>query len=237
MSKTIIAAGLLAVAFPAAAAAQMLPTRAVTGTRLDIQAVGEVTRTPDVARISAGVVTQSASATEALSANGQRMNRVLAALKRAGVADRDVQTSAIQLSPEYRYVENQPPVITGYRASNEVTIRFRDIRQSGAILDTLVREGANQINGPQLLVDKPETGLDEARVAAMRQARTRADLYARAAGLRVARILSISEQSGNYYPPPPQAMRMEMAADAAQTKIAPGEQTLQVTVQVSFELE
>jgi uncharacterized protein YggE len=125
--------------------------------------------------------------------NSTRMATVLAALKRAGVAERDIQTSSISLSPQYRYAQNEPPVITGYQASNQVTVRFRDIAKSGAILDALVKEGANNISGPNLTIDKPEAALDEARTAAVATARARAELYAKAAGLRVDRILSISE--------------------------------------------
>lgn len=225
---------------PAAAAAQVPVTQGpmLQGTRLDIVATGEVTRVPDIARIGAGVVTQGASAVAALSANGAQMNRVVAALRRAGVAERDIQTSAVNLSPNYRYVENQPPVLTGYQASNQVTIRFRDIARSGTILDTLVREGANQINGPNLEIDKPAPALDEARVLAVRMARARAEIYAKAAGMQVVRILSISESGGDYRPPPPAPMQTSMRAMSAdmQTKVEPGEQAVQVSVSVSFEL-
>ena len=88
---------------------------AVTGTRLDVAATGEVTRVPDIVRINAGVVTQAPSATEAIRQNAARMERVRAALRRAGIADRDIQTSSISLQPDYRYAENQPPQLTGYR--------------------------------------------------------------------------------------------------------------------------
>lgn len=229
--------GWAALALPAAVCAQAPAVPALEGTRLDIVAVGEVTRVPDVARISAGVVTQGATAVAALSANSERMNRVIAALRRAGVESRDMQTSSVSLNPNYRYAENQSPVLTGYGASNQVTIRFRDIARSGAILDALVREGANQINGPSLEIDKPQPALDEARVLAVTTARARAEVYARAAGLRVVRILSISESGGDFRPPPPQPMyaaRGQMAD--AETKIVPGEQALSISVSVSFEL-
>ena len=106
----------------------------------------------------------------------------IAALKGAGVADRDIQTSNLSLSPEYRYVENQPPQLVGYTASNQVSIRFRDIRNSGRVLDVLVDQGANQINGPSLTIDRPEAALDEARANAVTIGRARAKLYARALG-------------------------------------------------------
>ena len=122
---------------------------------------------------------------------------MLAALKRAGIADRDIQTSNISLNPEYRYPENQPPQLTGYTASNNVTVRFRDIRNSGRILDALVAEGANQISGPNLTIDKPEAALDEARAKAIAAGRARAELYARSLGMRVVRLVAVSESGGN----------------------------------------
>ena len=133
------------------------------------------------------------------------MDRVLAALKRAGVADRDIQTSNVNLNAEYRYPENQAPQLVGYTATNTVTIRFRDIRSSGKILDALVSEGSNQISGPNLVVDKPEAALDEARAKAIASGRARADLYAKSLGMRVVRVVAVSESGGYYAPPPPRS--------------------------------
>jgi hypothetical protein len=227
----------LAAAAPATASAQAVPVAAISGTRLDVVANGEVTRVPDVARISAGVVSQAQTATAAIEQNARQMTRVRAALKRAGIADRDIQTSSISLQPDYRYAENQPPQLTGYRASNEVTVRFRNIADTGRILDALVAEGANQLNGPMLAIDKPDAALDEARQAALAKARARAELYARATGKRVGKILSISE-AGAMGPVYPIVGRAAALQDSAQmTKIDPGEQTLSVTLSVSFELE
>lgn len=238
MKGTIFALALGAAALPAAAAAQTAQLAApLSGTRLDINATGEVSRVPDVAIISAGVVTRQPTASAAIQENATRMERVLAALKRAGVADRDVQTSSINLNPEYRYQDNQPPQLNGYTASNQVSIRFRDIRNSGKILDALVAEGANQINGPSLTIDKPEAALDEARNQAIANGRTRADFYARALGKRVVRLVSVSEGGGNYPPPPMPMFERGMAAQAADTKIVPGEQKLQVTLSMVFELQ
>jgi uncharacterized protein YggE len=164
------------------------------------------------------------------------MERIRAALRRAGIADRDVQTSSLSLNPDYRYQDGQPPALAGYQASNNVSVRFRDIRNSGRILDALVAEGANQINGPTLTIDKPEAALDEARTKAVAAGRARAELYARALGMRVVRLLSVSE-SGGYSAPPPMPMMRAQVADAALTKIDPGEQQLQVSVAMSFELQ
>ena len=240
MKYALLAALLLGGAtLPAAAQAQQASiTQTIAGTRLDISATGEVTRVPDVALISAGVVSRSATASVALQDTADRMQRVLAALKRAGVEDRDIQTSNVSLNPEYRYPENQSPQLVGYTASNTVTIRFRDIRSSGKILDALVSQGANQINGPNLTVDKPEAALDEARAKAVAEGRARADLYARSLGMRVVKIVSVSESGGSYPVPPPMPMyaRAE-AAQAADSKIEAGEQKLQVNLAVTFELQ
>ena len=221
-----------------AEAQQATITQTIGGTRLDVSATGEVTRVPDVAIITAGVVSRAATATEAIQDAATRMERVRAALKKANVADRDIQTTNVSLSPEYRYPENQSPQLTGYSASNQVTIRFRDIKASGGILDALVSQGANQISGPNLVVDKPEAALDEARALAIANGRKRADLYARSLGLRVARVVALSESGGYYAPPaPPPPPPMMARAEMAQTAIDPGEQKLQVTVQMTFELQ
>ena len=240
MIRIVTMASMLALtAIPlAAAGAQDMPTQILSGTRLDVVATGEVTRVPDIARISAGVVTQASTATGAIQANARQMASVRAALTRAGIADRDIQTSSINLNPDYRYQDNQPPVLTGYQASNNVSIRFRDIRNSGRILDALVAEGANQINGPSLTVDKPEAAYDEARTAALKVGRARAELYARSLGMRVVRLLSVSE-GGGYNRPVPYAAEAIMVTGSrvAKTDIDPGSQDLQVSLSMSFELQ
>ncbi|WP_341633206.1 SIMPL domain-containing protein [Sphingomonas agri] len=235
-SALVAALALGAVAIPSAAAAQQAGiTQSISGTRLDVTATGEVMRVPDVAVISAGVVARSATAAGAIQDTANRMNQVLGALKRAGVDEKDIQTSNVSLNPEYRYPENQAPQLVGYTATNNVTVRFRDIRASGKILDALVAQGANQINGPTLVVDKPQAALDEARVKAIAAARGRAELYARSLGLRIVRVVAISEQSE--YPSQPMPVLMGARMASAETKIEPGQQKLQVSVAMTFELQ
>jgi len=237
MKYPILAALALGTAFvPASAHAQQAPaiTQTIAGTRLDINATGEVTRVPDVAIITAGVVTRSATASGAIQQAATRMARVREALRQAGIADRDIQTSNISLEPQYTYANNQPPKLNGYAATNQLSIRFRDIENTGKILDALVAQGANQIGGPTLEVSKPEEALDEARTRALAAARARAELYARATGKRVGRILSISE-SGSIMNGLPRPMMAQ--ARMVSTAIDPGEQNLSVTLSVSFELE
>jgi uncharacterized protein YggE len=241
MKNVLFAAALLAAAaMPAVADAQQAPaiTQTIAGTRLDINATGEVTRVPDLAVINAGVVTRSTTAGGAIQQAATRMARVREALRQAGIADRDIQTSNISLEPQYTYANNQPPKLNGYSATNQLSIRFRDIENTGKILDALVAQGANQINGPNLTIDKPEAALDEARAKAVAAARARADLYARSLGMRVVRVVSVSESGGSYPVPPPMPMyaRAE-AAQAADSKIEAGEQKLQVNLAVTFELQ
>lgn len=216
-----------------------VPTILPDATLLEVTAVGRVSQVPDIATIRAGVVTQNASAAAALAENATRMTRVVGALKAAGVAERDLSTSAVSLSPQYRYADNQPPVITGYQASNTVSVRFRDIARSGRVLDALVKEGANQIDGPALSLDKPEAALDTAREDAVRRARARAELYARASGLRVDRIASISETGEDAGGgPPPVVYRARMMASAADsTPVLAGETDVTVTLSVRFILK
>lgn len=227
----------IAAMLPVAVHAQdVVATPGLSGTRLDIAATGEVTRTPDVATINAGVVTQAGGAAKAMADNASRMTATIAALRKAGVADRDIRTASLRLSPQYRYADNQPPVLTGYQAANQVTVRFRDIAKTGSILDALVAAGANQIDGPNFAVDKPEAALDEARTQALATARARAELYAKAAGMRVKRIVRIGE-SGGAEPPIRPMMMMSARAKADSTPVEPGEESLSITLQVTFELQ
>ena len=207
------------------------------GTLLEVSATGKTTRVPDIATIRAGVVTQSPTAAQALADNARRMARVIAALKGAGVADRDVQTANISLQPQYDNRDGRAPVITGYQASNTLSVRFRQVADSGRILDVLAKEGANSIDGPNFMIDKPEAANDEARIDAIRQARARAELYARAAGMRVDRIVTISEGGGYMPRPAPMLMARMAEGAAADTSVAPGEEDVTVTVNVRFLLK
>ena len=206
------------------------------GTLLSVSAQADATRVPDVATISAGVVTQAADANAAMRANADQMAKVMAAIKAAGIAERDIQTSGINVNPQYRYAENQAPAITGYQASNTVSLKVRDIGNLGKVLDALVASGANQVNGPGFEIDKPEAVYDEARRDALKQAQARAQMYASELGLRVRRIVSIDE-GGGFQPPMPMPMMARAEKGVAyDTAVSPGETTLSANLSVVFEL-
>ena len=236
-TAAVITLSSIAVAPALAQTMPVAPAVIPDGTLLDVTATGKATRVPDLATIRAGVVTQAATAAAALSDNANRMSAVLSALKRAGIQPRDIATANVSLQPQYRYEDNKPPVITGYQATNNVSIRFRDIAKSGAILDALVAQGANQIEGPNLSLDQPDAALDEARVDAVKRAQARAQLYAKAAGLSVSRILTIAEGGEIAGPPPPMPVYRMAAAKAADTQVMPGESDVTVTITVRFLLK
>lgn len=209
----------------------------IEGTMLSVAAEGMVETAPDMATLSMGVVTEGRTAAEAMAANARRMTGLTQALRAAGVAERDIQTSNLSVNPQYVYVENQPPRISGYQASNQVTARIRNLTNVGRTIDAAVAAGGNTVNGISFGHADPDAQLDAARRAAAREARERADLYAQAFGMRVHRVISISE-GGGYTPPMPMpvyAMRAE-AADAAPTPVAPGEIQTRVSVNVTYEL-
>lgn len=220
------------IALPAAAQV-VLPSPVPT---LTLSAEGRSLRAPDLAEMSGGVVTSAPTAQGAMSENATRMTAVVAAIRRAGVAERDIQTAGISLQPQYRYDQNQPPVLTGYQASNTVTLRLRKLGDVGRLLDTLVSVGANQLNGPNFRVDNDAAALDEARLQAVATVKARAELYAKATGVRIKRILSIAEQQGYEGRPQPMLQMRAMKAEA-DTPVAPGEVALSVTVTMSFEVE
>ena len=232
--RTALAATALLTA--GAALAEPAPVSS-TPTTLTVAAEGRVTRAPDIAEVSGGVVTSASTAAAAMAENTVRMNAVVAAVKKAGIADRDIQTTGLNLQPQYRYADNQPPVLTGYQVTNTVSLRLRKLVEAGRLLDTLVGVGANQIGGPNFSVDAADEALDEARVAAVKMARTRAQLYAQAAGLRIKRIVSISENGAIEPGPRPMMVMARAVRMEAAPMVAPGEVALGVNVTMVFELE
>ncbi|KQR13696.1 SIMPL domain-containing protein [Xanthomonas nasturtii] len=230
-----IAAGTAMTAHAQSASNYTIPN---DGTLLNVSAEAEAKRVPDIATLSAGVVTQAADSNAAMRQNAEQMSKVMAAVKAAGIADKDVQTSGINLSPQYAYKENEAPKIIGYQASNTVSLKVRDISKLGKVLDTLVAQGANDINGPSFSVDQPEAAYDEARVAALKKAQARAETYAKSLGLKVRRIVSISEgrSGGGVVRPMMMAASMRSAKAEMDTQVAPGESTLSITLEATFEL-
>lgn len=206
-------------------------------TTISLTGKGSVDRAPDIALISLGVQVEGETAAAAMADQAKRMNAVFAAVKAAGVADRDMQTGNLSLNPVYDYPNNQKPRLRGYQASNQIGIKVRDLTKLGATLDATVKAGGNTINGVSFSIDKPEPLKDQARTDAIKDAAAKAELYARAVGYRVKRIVSISEN--DYQPPMPVPM-LQMArnqvADAAPTPVAAGEVSLEVQVSVLFEL-
>lgn len=213
------------------------PLPVLAGTRLDVTATGEVSRVPDVVRITAGVSTRAPTAAEALRQNADRMARARAALARAGIADRDVQTQSLALSAITRNPDRADDGldqdVVGYLASNDLVIRFREIAGAGHILDTLVAAGVNQIRGPMLGFDNIEDARDEARALAIRNARARANLYAQALGMRVKRVVLVTEGGGYAY----QESLSNSLTPASDTMIDPGGRKISATVNAVFELE
>lgn len=245
MKTSLLASlALAASAIPAAASAQeATPRISPQATVLTVSAEGSSSRKPDLAIFTAGVTSTGKTASAALSANSADMTKVIAALKRAGIAERDIQTSNLSLNPVYAdnprqpgsQLDQQPPAIIGYQASNMVTVKQRKLGEFGQVIDTLVSAGANQVNGPSFQVDQPEPALNEARIAALKTARDRANLYANATGLKVGRILSINE--GGSYTPRPMVMARMVSMDAgAAPPVAEGELALTANVTVMFEL-
>jgi uncharacterized protein YggE len=232
------AAMLSALAAPVVAAQEPQGAAApVQGTLLTVSAEGKVEGRPDMATINLGVTTEGQSAAAALAENARRMTALNAALRRAGVAERDIQTSNVSVNPQQQYRENEPPLITGYQANNQVTAKVRTIANTGRVIDAAVAAGGNNVNGVYFSYQDPDAQMDRARRAAIENARHRADLYADALGMRVVRVAAVSESGGMQPPwPVPMMARMEAAQDAANTPIAPGQVETSINVNVTFEL-
>ena len=238
------ALGLTQQAAPAVAGAYQAPNSIQPETTLSISAQATLKREPDIAFISAGVQEEGETATAAMEAQARSMTGVFDALEKAGVAKKDMQTSNFSLWPRYTYVETKlkdgssrgEQKLIGYAASNELTVKVRDLDNLGKMLDSLVKAGGNTFNGLTFALDDDTEVRDEARREAMADARARADLYAKAAGLRVLRIVTINE-GGSYSPSPMPMARMQEAKMADfSTPVAGGEVGYSATVNVVFEL-
>lgn len=209
---------------------------------ISVSGEGDSAIAPDMAVLSFSVVKQNEAAATALAENSKELAAVLAALKEDGIAERDLQTSNFSIQPLYRQIEPkngqyEPPVITGYQVTNGLTVRVRDLSKLGAILDRSIRLGINQGGGITFTNDKPENAITEARKAAVADAVTKAKTLAEAAGVRLGRVIEISE---NMLRPSPQPLmaRAAMAKDMYESApIAAGENQYTVNVNVTFAIE
>ena len=206
-------------------------------TTLSISAEGSVNREPDIAFLNAGVQTQGDTAQAAMSANATAMNGVFDALAAANVDRKDMQTSNFSLQPQYDYSNRsngEPPRLTGYQASNQLTVRVRDLDNLGQTMDALVGAGGNTFSGLRFALEDDRAAKNAARDIAMKEAISRAELYAAASGYEVARVVTISESGG--YSPQPMAMMAQARSVESATPIASGEVGYSVSVNVTFEL-
>jgi hypothetical protein len=202
---------------------------------ISLSATGAVRTTPDKVDISTGVTSEGQTARAALDKNTAAMTKVVETLKTDGIDAKDIQTVNFSVSPVYEQkAEGKPPVVVGYRVTNQVRITLHDIGKLGAILDKVVSIGANQIDSIEFGVEEPEALKDEARKLALKNVTDNATLYAEAAGVGLGQILSITEEESSYQPRfAPVATRMEMAKDVP---IEAGTASVEVRVRVSWEI-
>ncbi len=200
--------------------------------RLTVSGEASVTVAPDVAQIRTGVTTQAKSAKEASEANSKAAHAIAAALRAAGIDDKDIQTTRLALQPTYEAppARGGPGRINGFQAANQVVVKVRDIGKLADLIDRVVAAGATDIGGIEFLVSAPSPVLDRARADAFADARRKAEIYAKAAGVTLGRVIGLSEDQATHEPLP------MVARSAAAPPIAPGEKTLRVTVHVSYEL-
>lgn len=240
--KSVLAAVALALslgvgAVHAQAADPAASAAAFQTTTLNLSAYGEVRTRPDMATITLGVTAQAPTAAAAMARNREAMSAALNALRAQGLADRDLQTSNLNLNAQYAYEDKAPPRLTGYEASNQVTVTVRDLARLGAVLDAAVASGANRINGISFGLSNPQLAEDQARRDAVRALAAKAQLYAQATGYGVRRLVSLSE-TGGYTPEPPRPM-MAMASAVRfkeATPVEAGELKVRIDVAGLYEL-
>lgn len=234
MARAVVLAGALAMGGIGASAERAM----AEGDKrtLTVTASGKVEAKPDIALVQAGVETYAQTARAALDGNSAAMARIIAALKAKGFGERDLGTSAFSISPRYDNSKslNQRNKIVGYSVSNTVSVKVRDIATVGAVLDELVDLGVNDVGGVSFIVSAADELLDGARSEAVKTARKRAELYAEAAGVKLGKVLRISE--GRENGPEPRLYARAAIAESA-VPIEPGMQELTQSVTVTFELD
>jgi len=217
-----------------ATAPALAQTTAEFPSAISVTGEASISVPPDIAFVDAGVATDAKTAHEASEANNVAMGKVIAALKSANIDSRDVQTSRLSLQPQYAPNRSGPSPIVGYRASNRVTVRIHDVTKVANVIDTLVGAGANDIGNVNFEVSQASKLLDDAREKAVADARRKAEIYAKAAGVTLGAPMSISEEGA---PQPTFRAKMAMPVAAAPTPIAQGEETLSVSVSVTWAIK
>lgn len=227
-----------ALSFPAAAAAGEVQIQA-QGPVIELSVYESVSAEPDLVTIGAGVSTQARTAVEAMRMNAAEMQRVIDRILALGVAEEDIQTTGINLNAQYDYNrETQQNVFRGYQVSNRVSVKLREIDETGAVLDALVSAGATDLSGPTFSIEDNEAAKDTARASGVARAQARAEAYAAMLGYSGVRVLEINEAIQGRAQMPQPEMRMRAAAsDAApSTPVQPGQVSTGVSITIKYEM-
>lgn len=222
------------VALPASAAEVQIQA---TGPVVELSVNETVKAKPDLATISAGVSTEAPTAVAAMRQNASEMDAVIKRIKALGIADRDIQTTGINLSPRYDYDQpTQRQVFRGYSASNRVSVILRKVPDTGKVLDALVEAGATDIGGPQFSIDNDTAAKAQARKAAMQNAQAQAVEYAKWAGYTGVRLLEVSESIMSNQPMPMMEQSIVVTGSRMKTPVEPGMVGTGVNVTVKYEM-
>jgi hypothetical protein len=238
----LVIAGALALAAAPAVAQPAQPHDASAQLRpgevlLEVDTTGSVMSRPDVMTISAGVVTTGRTASEALSANAARAAGVVEAVRRHRIDARDVRTSDLSVEPAFEKTEEtdeREPRIMGYKATNDLELRLRDLARAPLLLDAMLAAGANTVRGPSFSLSDEGPSLRQARSRAVAAAREEAETYAGAMGMRISRTLRLSERRSWVDSESGEAIMV--TGSRARTSIEPGEIQTQVRVWVDYAL-
>jgi uncharacterized protein len=228
------AALLAATGFAASAQAQQPSTASAPEGRIIVIGEGSVSVAPDYAEISGGVSTRGKSVKEATDTNSKLMTAITAALLDSGVAQKDIQTSRFSIQPIYAPPDPHGEAkLSGYNVGNQVNVIIRDIGKVGDVLDRLVAAGVTNVGNVEFLHTDPSKVLDQAREAAIADAKRKAEVYAKASGLTLGRAVWITEDPE--YAPPMLKMARMSAAMPAPVPISVGEDVLRVRITVGFD--
>jgi uncharacterized protein YggE len=212
---------------------------------ISVSGMGKVSAVPDLATVSIGVQSQAASATDVKNQNNDKVNKVIAFIKSQGLDDKDIKTSDYSLQPQYQYSTNGKPSINSYTLNQSVVVKVHGVDKNtdtlNKIIDGAVNAGANQVYGSNLSVEDPSSLQEKAQESAIADAKQKAEKLAKAAGLTLGKVVSVSEAGAPRYPGPIPYALDSFAGQGSAKSVAPdiqtGSQEISETMTVIFEVK
>lgn len=243
LNKTFILASILVLGILVFFVGQMiLQNRSVNlqnQNQITVSGEGKIYAKPDVALVNLGVTTQGLTVASVTTSNTDKMNAVIAAVKALKIDEKDIQTTNYNLAPQYNYTQKSGQIFQGYTLEQDVQVKIRDFTKIGDVLSQATTKGANLVGDLQFTIDNPEQFKEQARAAAIAQAKANAQNLAKESGISLGKLINVIEGSN----PSPimynsaRALGGGMVASAPVPTVQPGQQEIDITINLTYQVK